>query len=350
MNSPADPRQTQALVWIQNQRSTLNSLGWEVAPESIQPASSDASFRRYFRLQAQRKGLPSHLILMDAPPEKENIQPFITISRLLAQAGVQSPAIWMDDPAQGFLLCDDLGNDTYAQVIASRGHDQQTCRSLYQDAHQALVRFQRFSLEHLNAPTITSLMPYDHGRLMQEMRLFDEWFLAHKTPIRMGEAEREQLFQIYDRIARACLSQPTALVHRDYHSRNLMLTSQNNPGILDFQDAVMGPLTYDLVSLLRDAYVEWPEEVQLDWAIDYWDKARQAQLPVPGDFSDFWRDFEWMGLQRHLKVLGIFTRLSVRDGKDGYLRDIPVVLRYAISVARRYQGLGPLAKLLERCV
>jgi aminoglycoside/choline kinase family phosphotransferase len=248
------------------------------------------------------------------------------------------------------LLCDDFGTTTYATEIKNRQHEPMACAPLYRDAHQALTIFQHFSLQQSIASEISWLAAYDRNKMLQEMQLFDQWFLVHHRPIGLSAADHEMLANTYDLILDACQAQPRTLVHRDYHSRNLMLTEHANPGILDFQDAVLGPMSYDLVSLLRDAYIEWPEDVQLDWAIDYWERARRAKLPIAQDFSDFWRDFEWMGLQRQLKVLGIFCRLNVRDGKPNYLNDIPRVLRAAISTCRRYQGLGPLAKLLERCV
>ncbi|MBU3724119.1 MAG: aminoglycoside phosphotransferase [Burkholderiaceae bacterium] len=349
MNAMPDARLAQALRWIEDQAPRLGELGWALAPETLRPASSDASFRRYFRIDGAYQGQPDHLILMDAPPEKENIQPFVAIDKLLLAAGLHVPTIWHQDLEQGFLLCADLGNTTYAQALSGLGHAPHACANLYRDACQALIRLQTFSLAPENQTAVAALAPYDQGRLMQEMRLFDEWYLGRHRTIALGPTEREQLFAIYDLIAARCLSQPVVIVHRDYHSRNLMVTGKNNPGVLDFQDAVIGPITYDLVSLLRDAYVEWTEETQIDWAIGYWEHARQAGLPVAKDFADFWRDFEWMGLQRHLKVLGIFARLHYRDGKDNYLKDLPLVMRYAMGVARRYQGLGPLAKLLERC-
>ena len=349
MTALPDARLTLAHQWIDDQAPGLRDLGWTLSPQSLRPASSDASFRRYFRIDGAYQGRPGHLILMDAPPDKENIRPFIAINQLLHEAGLHVPRIWRDDPEHGFLLCDDLGNTTYAQALKDLGHEPRACASLYADATQALVRLQTFSLAHAQTAAVTALAPYDHGRLMQEMRLFDEWYLGRHRPITLSPSEKEKLLTIYELIAQHCLRQPSVIVHRDYHSRNLMVTGDNNPGILDFQDAVMGPITYDLVSLLRDAYVEWTEETQIDWTIGYWENARRAGLPVAADFADFWRDLEWMGLQRHLKVLGIFARLHHRDGKDNYLKDLPLVMRYAISVARRYQGLGPLAKLLERC-
>jgi len=192
----------------------------------------------------------------------------------------------------------------------------------------------------------SGLPDYDTTKLTQEMQLFDQWFLGHHRPIVLSASEKDQLATVYRLICERCTAQPQVIVHRDYHSRNLMICPPHGPGVLDFQDAVIGPISYDLVSLLRDAYIEWPEELQIDWAIGYWQDARQAGLPIAQDFADFWKDFEWMGLQRHIKVLGIFARLYHRDGKENYLNDLPVVMRYAVAVARRYQGLGPLAKIL----
>lgn len=338
-----DPRLAQAAQWLHSQQLSLSQIGWEVAPQTLAPASSDASFRRYFRLQAKQRGSSeSSLILMDAPPEKEPIAPFIQTAEIFAQAGAHVPTIIATDLGQGFLLCSDLGNATYLNALRQCKDSPEQATALYRDAWQALVRVQ-----HNAKPE--SLALYDAAMLMREMRLFDEWYLPKQAKVTLSAAEHEQLMSIYQLITERCLAQPTVLVHRDFHSRNLMVLAQDNPGILDFQDAVIGPITYDLVSLLRDAYIEWPEEMQIDWAIRYWQDARAAGLPVPEDFGELWRDFEWMGLQRHLKVLGIFARLYHRDGKENYLQDLPLVKRYALMVAKRYQGLGPLAKLLERC-
>lgn len=338
-----DPRLAQAAQWLHSQRLPLARLGWEIAPETLVPASSDASFRRYFRLQAQQRDRGANsLILMDAPPEKEPIGPFLKTAEIFATAGVNVPQIIASDPSQGFLLCSDLGSSTYLDALRKCTEDRNNATALYGDAWRTLIRMQA-------NPKPLDLPLYDAEMLMREMRLFDEWYLPKQQTIQLTAAEREQLMSIYQLVRDRCLAQPTVLVHRDYHSRNLMVLERNNPGVLDFQDAVIGPITYDLVSLLRDAYIEWPEETQIDWAVRYWQDARAAALPVPQDFGEFWRDFEWMGLQRHLKVLGIFARLYHRDGKENYLQDLPLVKRYALNVAKRYQGLGPLARLLERC-
>ena len=336
-----DPRKALVEQWLADKAQALSRLEWTLSPESLRPASSDASFRRYFRCDGQFRDQDQSLILMDAPPDKESMTPFIAVADLMAEAGLSVPRIILTEPSLGFLLCTDLGQTTYLSALESADQDLTMSDPLYRSAWRSLVKLQQFR-------PAAPLPAYDAAKLTQEMRLFDEWYLGRHRNTHLSASEHETLLGIYQRIVDQCLSEPTVIVHRDYHSRNLMVLDRDGPGILDFQDAVIGPMSYDLVSLLRDAYIEWPEEVQIDWAVRYWEDARRATLPIAADFSDFWRSFEWMGLQRHLKVLGIFARLSHRDGKDGYLKDIPLVTRYAISVARRYQGLGPLAKLLER--
>ncbi len=338
-----DPRLARAAQWLLSHQLPLGQLGWEVDPETLAPASSDASFRRYFRLSA-RCGATAEksLILMDAPPEKEPIEPFIKTAGIFKKAGAHVPQIIASDLTQGFLLCSDLGSNTYLNVLHQHRDNPMKVSSLYEDAWKTLAKVQANARPE-------GLALYDAEMLMREIRLFDEWYLTKHQALVLSETELGQLLSIYQLIVDRCLAQPAALVHRDYHSRNLMVLEYDNPGVLDFQDAVIGPLTYDLVSLLRDAYIEWPEDMQIDWAVRYWQEARAAGLPVSEDFGEFWRDFEWMGLQRHLKVLGIFARLYHRDGKENYLQDLPLVKRYVLQVAKRYQGLGPLAKLLERC-
>jgi aminoglycoside/choline kinase family phosphotransferase len=218
---------------------------------------------------------------------------------------------------------------------ASAGDDR-----LYRDALAALVRLQAI-------PAATQVPAYDEVLLKRELDLFPIWYIERHCGVVLSDPRRQQLDQAFALILQTCLAQPSVLVHRDYHARNLMVVAPGQPGILDFQDAVWGPITYDLASLLRDAYIEWDEALQLDWAVRYWEAARKSGLPVADDFGTFWRDFEWMGLQRHLKVLGIFARLYHRDGKDGYLKDLPRVWRYAHHVAMRYSVLTPLARLLE---
>ena len=322
----SDPRLTLLTLW-------LNSLP---APaliiSSLRPASSDASFRRYFRVDAADGG---SFIVMDAPPPQENVQPFIDVANLFAATSVTVPTIIAQDVAQGFLLLTDLGSTTYLSVL-----NNDTAHKLYLDAIDALVLLQSQS-----KPGV--LPDYDRALLHRELMLFPDWYLSKHLGATLTDTQTAELNKVFDILLANNLAQPQVYVHRDYHSRNLMVLERGNPGILDFQDAVYGPLTYDLVSLLRDAYVEWDEEMVLDWAIRYWERARRAGLPVNPDIDAFYRDFEFMGLQRHLKVLGIFARLYHRDGKDAYLKDLPLVMAYTRKTAHRYIELKPLIRLLD---
>jgi len=299
----------------------------------LSPASEDASFRRYFRVEPP--GRPS-LIVMDAPPAHEDCRPFVHVARLFQAAGVHVPEVIAEDLEQGFLLLSDLGSTTYLAALRDPGINADV---LYREALTSLVRIQAASRPG-------ELPGYDRALLERELRLFPDWYVAKQLAVELSVDQRNALERSFELLLAENLAQPRVYVHRDYHSRNLMVTTPN-PGILDFQDAVHGPITYDLVSLLRDAYIEWPEQRQLDWAIRYWEAARSAQLPVHADFSDFYRSFEWMGAQRQIKVLGIFARLWKRDGKEGYLKDQPLVMRYLKRTCRRYHELGPLAKLLD---
>ena len=299
---------------------------------SIAPASDDASFRRYYRIR--RGEAHASLVAMDAPPDKENCAAFVHVARLFAGAGVHVPAIHAQDLEQGFLLLSDLGDTTYLDAL-----DERNSAKLYEDALDALLKIQRASRPGL-------LPDYDRDLLERELRLFPDWYVARQLQRKLDAAQLQTLEKVFSTILRNNLGQAQVFVHRDYHSRNLMVC-EPCPGILDFQDAVYGPITYDLVSLLRDAYIAWDEERVIDWAIRYWEKARAAELPVAGDFSDFYRDFEWMGAQRQLKVLGIFARLSFRDGKDGYLKDQPLVMSYLRRTCGRYRELAALGRLLE---
>ncbi len=302
-------------------------------PNSLSVASADASFRQYFRIQATS----GSFIIMDAPPDHEDCKPFVHIAQLFGDVGLNVPSVLEKDLDKGFLLLKDLGSTTYLASLQS-GADH---RPLYADAMTALVQLQ--------AGTKARALPaYDTDKLKSEMALFETWFLNKHHSIVLGERERALLQVAIKLISDASARQAQVWVHRDYHCRNLMVTEQSNPGVLDFQDALTGPYTYDLVSLLRDAYIDWPEEAQIELALDYWKKAQAAGIDVPSDFGELWRDFEWMGLQRHLKILGIFARLHHRDGKDGYLKDLPLVLQYAQRVAQRYDGLGILVRLFDR--
>lgn len=308
---------------------------------AVAPASADASFRRYFRIGLADavvipgQGEPaSTLIAMDAPPAREDCRPYVAVAKLLVTAGVHAPAVLAMDLPRGFLLLTDLGTRTYLDVL-----DTALAPALYGDASAALVRWQLASREGL-------LRPYDEGLLRGELDLFPDWYVARHLGVVLNATQATVLERAFRTVLDENLAQPRVFVHRDYHSRNLMV-SQPNPGVLDFQDAVYGPITYDLVSLLRDAYIDWDEEHQIDWAVRHWQATRAAGLPVGDDFAAFWRAFEWMGVQRQLKVLGIFARLYHRDGKDAYLREMPRVMRYLRGACARYRQLGPLLRLLD---
>ncbi len=299
---------------------------------TLAPASEDASFRRYFRVTLEDG---RSFIAMDAPPDKEDCRPFVRVARLLHDAGVNVPRVHAQDLDQGFLLLSDLGTRTYLQQLAGKDAAQ-SAPQLFGDATDALIKWQLASRPG-------ELPPYDESLLRREMNLFPEWYLQRH----LGKtAPTDALEGIFSLLVKSALAQPSVYVHRDYMPRNLMVC-EPNPGVLDFQDAVLGPITYDAVSLVRDAFLSWEEEQVLDWTVRYWEKAKKAQLPVDADFGEFWRAFEWMGLQRHLKVLGIFARINYRDGKPKYLADTPRFVNYALSVAKRYRQLGPLARLLE---
>ena len=303
---------------------------------TLSAASADASFRRYFRVILDE----GTFVAMDAPPEQEDCGPFLRVAELFSQAGANVPEIVAQDVTQGFLLLTDLGSTTYLHALNEQsGHHGDKATQLYSDALAALLKIQLASRRGV-------LPDYDEALLSRELHLFPDWYLERHLQISLGSDEKAELQGIFQRIVRNTLAQPKVFVHRDYHSRNLMVTSPN-PGILDFQDAVYGPITYDLVSLFKDAYIHWDEERVLDWLIRYWERARKLGLPVPTDFSDFYRDFEWMGVQRHLKVLGIFARLNYRDGKSAYLADMPLVEDYLRKACGRYNELGPLLMLLD---
>jgi aminoglycoside/choline kinase family phosphotransferase len=302
----------------------------------IEPASADASFRRYFRVTLENGDTR---IVMDAPPEHEDCRPFLHVATLFRDAGVHVPEVFAQDLEQGFLLLSDLGNTTYLNVL-----DATTAPALYRDANAALVDIQRASRAGV-------LPAYDRALLERELNLFPDWYVARHLDLTLDTVQTAQLRNAFETLLANNLAQPQVFVHRDYHSRNLMVIDgayPANPGIIDFQDAVYGPITYDLVSLYRDAYITWEEERELDFVIRYWEMARKAGLPVSADFDAFYRDYEWMGAQRQIKVLGIFARLYHRDGKDGYLKDMPRVMAYVRRTCTRYNALAPLARLLDQ--
>jgi aminoglycoside/choline kinase family phosphotransferase len=320
-----DPRRDQLVAWLQ---ALPLKLGIEA--ETLQSASTDASFRRYFRVDART----GSLIVMDAPPDKEDVGPFIRIAQMLRDAGLNAPRVIEADTTHGFVLLTDLGRQTYLDVI-----NEGNAPTLFADATAALLRWQQ-------ATRPGELPPYDEALLRRELALFPDWYLARHLRISLSSAQRQTLEAMFDRIVTANLAQPAVFVHRDYMPRNLMVSSPS-PGVLDFQDAVIGPITYDVASLFRDAFVSWDEERVIDWTVRYWKQAQAARLPVGDDFAAFWRDFEWMGLQRHLKVLGIFARINYRDGKPHYLTDTPRFIAYVRAVTRRYDELAPLARLFD---
>ena len=309
----------------------------------LAPASADASFRRYFRASFA-DGSPSRIV-MDAPPEKEDVRPWLHVAELFRAAGAHVPEVLAQDLAQGFLLLSDLGSTTYLQALKAQD-DEHRAAHLYADALGSLAAIQCASRPGM-------LPEYDRALLLRELQLFPEWYVARHKGVTLTDAETAMLNAAFDKILAVNLAEPQVFVHRDYHSRNLMLLEPAdglgaNPGVIDFQDAVYGPITYDLVSLFKDAYIRWDEEFVLDLLIRYWETAKKLGLPVRAEFADFHRDFEWMGVQRHIKVLGIFARLCHRDGKDGYLADMPLVMDYLRRACKRYRDLGPLLKLLDR--
>jgi len=319
----ADDRRTRLARWLDQE---LRGVRF-----TLTPASEDASFRRYFRATLQDGRT---FVAMDAPPDKEDCRPFVRIARLLQDAGVHAPEVHAQDLTAGFLLLSDLGTRTYLNELKTAD-----ANDLMADAIDALIRWQL-------ATRAGELPPYDEALLRREMNLFPEWYVARHRRKNLSGEQAQALESVFAALVRSALAQPAVYVHRDYMPRNLMVADPN-PGVLDFQDAVIGPITYDVVSLFRDAFISWDEERVLDWSVRYWEKAKRAKLPVESDFGEFWRSLEWMGLQRHLKVLGIFARLTYRDGKAKYVQDTPRFIAYARPVAQRYRELAPLLKLLD---
>ena len=309
--------------------------------ETVRTASADASFRRYFRID----GADASFVVMDAPPPLEDVRPFIAVAAQISRAGLNAPRVLEADAAQGFLLLTDLGTSLYLddlQAAVATG-DVAQVNALMRQAVSTLVSWQ----QRVDA---SDLPAYDEALLQRELALFPEWCVARDLGVTWTDDEQAQWADATAALVASALAQPTVAVHRDYMPRNLMRCSgegDNRVGILDFQDAVRGPISYDVASLLRDAFISWDEDQEIDWAARYWQQAKKVGLPVPGDFGEFWRQLEWMGLQRHLKVLGIFCRLKHRDGKPKYSEDLPRFFAYAHKVAARYNALRPLSRLLE---
>lgn len=327
------PRDKQLQDWVKNRVAAA----YPGADIKIAPASADASFRRYFRLS-----LPdgSTRILMDAPPEKEDCRPFIHVAGLMSEAGICAPEVEIQDLEAGFLLLSDLGRVGYLAVFKT---EPAMADTLMRPVLDTLIAWQLASRSGV-------LPPYDEALLQREMDLFPEWFIGRHLGYTLSEKQKQVLERTFSLLKASALAQPQVFVHRDFMPRNLMVVESKaelTPGVLDFQDAVYGPITYDVVSLFRDAFISWEEEQEIDWVVRYWEKARAAGLPVHQDFGEFWQAYEWMGLQRHLKVLGIFCRLNYRDGKAHYIDDLPRFLGYVRKVAGRYIALKPLLVLMD---
>jgi aminoglycoside/choline kinase family phosphotransferase len=300
----------------------------------IEPASVDASFRRYFRIT---RGADTY-VAMDAPPEKENLEPFLSVARILLGIGLNVPVILATDRERGFLLLSDLGKRQYLDELQA---DAAAADRLYADALAALRVMQ------LGDPVLSRGLPrYDRALLMREMELMPEWFLQRHLGLRISAGERAMLERLFEGLSHAALSQPVTFVHRDYHSRNLLVTDGNSPGILDFQDAVAGPVTYDLVSLLKDCYVAWSAPRVRAWALEYREGLLAGGFALGAAAPEFLRWFDLIGLQRHIKVLGIFARLYYRDGKPQYLEDLPRVLRYTQEAAEQYAETAEFARFI----
>ena len=315
-----DIRVKTMLDWLQNDLS--------LSIDNCEIASSDASFRRYFRVTSSE----NQYIVMDAPPECENIEPFISVAELLKQAQIDVPIIYHQNLKQGFLLLQDFGSLCFLDVLTKNNANE-----LYQSACTSLLHLQ----QHIS---IDSELPhYDRHLLLRELDIFDDWYLAQYLDTEMPASLRSTLQHL---LIQSALEQPVVCVHRDYHSRNLMLLPDNKPGIIDFQDAVIGPITYDLASLLRDCYIDWPEQQVTQWMADYFQQLQQAGL-VNCRLNQFKRWFDLMGMQRHLKAIGIFARLHLRDGKSSYLKDIPRTLNYVLQVCDQYAELADIAKYLR---
>ncbi len=387
--TPSEPPQSSKPVrWDQAQRQTHFDAWFvplcashQLAPGSLRLASADASFRRYLRVDGLPGGPWSSLIIMDAPPEQIGSKPFVQVADLMAKAGLTVPQVLAWDETHGFLLLSDLGPQTMLQALQTL--PTQATRpplGLFLDAVETLVQWQLASHEGV-------LPPYDQAFVMRELELFPQWYIAEHRKFTLDAAQRKTLDTAFAAIARSNLAWPNVYMHRDFMPRNLMMPVYRAPtlsagasslppegadtpwggpaahraptldagkpsatrlGVLDFQDAVYGPITYDMTSRMRDAFISWEEDFCLDVTIRYWEKARKANLPVGDDFGEFYKGVEWMGLQRHLKIAGIFARLSLRDGKPQYLADTPRFIAYIRATCARYMELKPLLRLVEK--
>src|SRR5580658_179219 len=327
LTDASDSRLADLTRWV------YEDLGF--AGSRIEPASADASFRRYFRVT---RGGDTYIV-MDAPPEKEDLGPFVTVARILLEMGLNAPVILARDSKQGYLFLSDLGSRQYLDELKTDG----AADRLYADALEALAIMQTAECARAR-----ELPPYDHALLMRAMELMPEWFLGRHLGLKISAAERGMLDRLFGALSRSALSQPAAFVHRDYHSRNLLVTADNNPGILDFQDAVWGPVTYDLVSLIKDCYIAWPATRVRAWALGYREQLLEKGFPLSLPEAAFIHGFDLVGLQRHIKVLGIFARLYYRDGKSQYLNDLPRVLNYTREAAAQYAETAEFSEFIAR--
>jgi N-acetylmuramate 1-kinase len=359
-HSPSNVVSHAPIIWPDAQREQAFqdwlqgiALQHQLDSQTLRPASADASFRRYFRVDGLNQ---ASLIIMDAPPVQENCKPFVDIARLMAQAGLQVPDILAWDEAQGFMLLTDLGAKTMMEVINPHLEDElaEPNFDLYMQAVDALIDWQLAS-----KPDV--LPPYDEALLRRELSLFPDWYLAKHKGVTLDASQQATLDNAFSLIVQRNLAVPSVYVHRDYMPRNLMVIEPKTPdgkrslGVLDFQDAVYGPITYDIASLMRDAFLSWEEPFVLDITIRYWQKAVKVGLlgansPTGwgADFGEFYRAVEWQALQRYLKILGIFARLTLRDGKPKYLADTPRFINYVRKTADRYRELGPFLKLIDQ--
>ena len=302
---------------------------------TIEPASNDASFRCYYRINTNKKSF----IAMDAPPDKEDISSFLAIGEKLHQDDIRVPNLYEINSSLGFILMEDFGKTTYGDALTLNNSDE-----LYKNALSTLATIQK----NCHYKDISS---YTSGLLLNEMSLFEDWYLNKYKKIILNSSEKNDLSKIFNMIIRSNVNQQRCFVHRDFHCRNLMLIDgEVGPGIIDFQDAVNGPISYDLVSLLKDAYFELEEDFILDIVIRYWEAMINARLITKNEFADFFKSFEWMGVQRHLKILGIFARLYFRDNKDQYLNNLPLVEKYLKDTTQRYQELFPLRDILNKAI
>jgi len=336
-------RYQQLLAWVKAALLAGNLHAGKTI--NLQTISGDAGFRRYFRILDGGNDRPS-MLAVDAPPETEKNQAFCHIAQLFRQHGIHAPQIYAVDYQRGFMLIEDMGDTMYWPLLAKSqqgpGVPSPVSSALYRDAVHCLLKMQTIHREDAGLPV------YDAEKLQQEMDLFPEWFVKKLLQTEMTTACTQLLQLLNQQLIQSALAQPQVVVHRDFHCRNLLQVTNNSPGVIDFQDAVIGPVTYDLVSLYRDCYIAWPEAQVKQWALDYREQCLQKKMMTNIPEQEFLRWFDWMGLQRHLKVLGIFARLHLRDHKPGYLKDLPLVIHYTLSVAKKYAEFADFVVWFER--